>query len=99
MIDKGIFFSCLSTEHATYGDWPCFLIMQNFIPAGYKMIRLPKMSDSFAVIWVTSRGHVIIEKDVVLLTMSDVIGVQEDHPNMYGPKGKVHSLVSKKATK
>jgi len=54
---------------------------------GYKMIRLPKMSDSFAVIWVTSRGHVIIEKDVVLLTMSDVIGVQEDHPNMYGPKG------------
>jgi len=54
---------------------------------GYKSVILPRRSDSFAIVWVTSKGRVVVDQDVVLLSMDDVIGVKEDHQDMSGPRG------------
>ena len=54
---------------------------------GYESLNLPKAGETFMVVWVTSKGQVVIDKDVMLLNMKEVIATKEDRPDITGPKG------------
>ena len=56
---------------------------------GYDSMVLPKAGETFVVVWVTSKGQVVVDKDVMLLNMKEVITTKDDQPEISGPKGKL----------
>jgi len=62
---------------------------------GYESLNLPKAGETFVVVWVTSKGQVVVDKDVMLLNMKEVIATKEDRPDISGPKGPKFAFVER----
>jgi len=62
---------------------------------GYETMVLPKAGETFVVVWVTSKGQVVVDKDVMLLNMKEVITTKEDQPEISGPKGPKFAFIDR----
>ena len=61
------------------------------LSSGFEDIVLPKCGDTFVVVWVTSKGQVVVDRDVMLLNMKEVITTKVDQPDIPGPQGVCNS--------
>lgn len=62
---------------------------------GYETMVLPKVGETFVVVWVTSKGDVVVDKDVMLLNMKEVITTKDDQPEISGPKGPKFAFIER----
>jgi len=62
---------------------------------GYESMVIPKAGETFVVVWVTSKGQVVVDKDVMLLNMKEVITTKQDQPEISGPKGPKFAFIER----
>lgn len=63
---------------------------------GFDDIVLPKCGDTFVVVWVTSKGQVVIDRDVMLLNMKEVITTKVDQPDIPGPQDPKFAFIERR---